>query len=227
MSKGSWLYTVDGKTFGPVSSEKIAKLVLEDVLDRDSSIQSSTDGLWKKLGTVNEIVDLYHKPVPKPILTEKTAKEFQEFVGKGREVSNEEPIFFNVSWKMMLLLTILTGGFYEIYWFVRQWFYINHQRRTGRRPYSRISVLFFVYDIFDNIERDRDLNRALRPTFSAKGLAFLWYGSFFGTFLINMFFSTLSADILSTLITLALYIYVLVPVQRYINEANKALGRTL
>jgi len=222
MAKNTWLYTENGHTLGPVTSAKIADLVIDEILDKDSMIQSAETGLWKKIVDIPEIVEIYHRPLStKPLLKESTARQFQTFMNVSPDAESPEPIFWNIAWKKLFILNIVTLGLYEFYWFYRQASYIRESKLNHGRS-NRISWIFFAYQIFSVIERNKDFLRIKRANFDPMTLGAIWF------ICLGAPYIGIHNGLIETLVdiaTLVLFSYTVVPVQRYINECNKALGR--
>ena len=222
MAKNSWLYTENGHTLGPVSSAKIADLIIAETLEKGSMIQSAETGLWKKIEDIPEIVEIYHRPLStKPLLKESTARQFQTFMNINPDAADPYPIFWNIGWKKLFILNIVTLGLYEFYWFYMQNQYIRENKLNHGKG-TRVSWIFFAYQIFSIIERNKDFLRVKRANFSPMTLGVIWFCC------LGIPFIGFPGAILDALIELGilmLFCYTVVPVQRYINECNKALGR--
>lgn len=219
--KQEWLYTIQGKVLGPVSSAGIAKLVLEGKLEPDSTVQSSIDHLWKKISEIKEITEIYHRPEASPITDEETARQFQTFVEVNPDGRDSSPIFYNISWKNLLFLNLLTGNITALIWFYRQWTYIRNHRKENPNS-KRITMWFFNYDIFRAIERHPEFMKIRRASFNPAYLAIIQVGIAVSPF------TGFGVGWMNWFLYAAVYIgyaYTLVPVQKYINECNRALGR--
>ncbi|MDD2227943.1 MAG: hypothetical protein PHY48_00860 [Candidatus Cloacimonetes bacterium] len=223
-----WFYTQDGKDYGPYSSKKVADLVLKDRLELDSYIISDKGKVWVKVRDVPDIMDIIHKPVAEPIFDEGAANQFASFINAGVELQDYYPLCYNIPAKKLVLLNILTLGFFQIYWFYKQWRYqITHYKGRFVSPYIMAIryVFLFAYEIFRQIETNTDLIKVKRSKWSAVKLALLWYLG--PAVLVFNPFTTLSiaSGVLATIVEIAISSYVLFQVQSYINEVNLELKR--
>lgn len=219
--KQTWLYTLNGKTCGPASSAEIAKLVLEGKLEPDSTVQSSVDNLWKKISTIKEITDIYHEPSPVTLSDEDTARQFQTFLKINPDGRDSSPIFYNIKWKTLLFLNLLTGNLSTVVWFYRQYKYLKNHRKDYS-TYKRVSIWFFSYDIFCAIERHPEFMRIRRAPYNSAQLAIIQ------TVLVLSPTTGFEMGWIEWLLYAAVYVgfaYTIIPVQKYINDCNQALGR--
>ncbi|MDD3235207.1 MAG: GYF domain-containing protein [Candidatus Cloacimonetes bacterium] len=223
-----WFFTQDGKDYGPYSSNKVADMVLKDKLELESYIISDKDKIWVKVRDVPEIMDIIHEPVAEPIFDEGAANQFASFINTGVEIKDYFPIGYNMPAKRLVWLNILTLGFFQIYWFYKQWRYqIAHRlNKYESRSMMAVKYLFlFAYEIFYQIENNPELMKVKRSKWSSWKLALLWYlGP--GIIIFSPFpTSSIAAGMLSTIVEIMISTYVLSQVQSYINEINAELKR--
>ena len=222
-----WFYTLDGKNLGPLSSHGIADAVLKEELDIDTSILSDKDGMWKKVKDVPEIMDIIHKPLQHPVFDEQASNEFVRFVGLNLDIESTETVFYNLPARQFLLAQIITLGMFEMYWFYKQWNYIRKLSHWRKGSFFLVTLyhIFFAYEVFKAVETNKDLHRAKRAAWNSKTLAILWY-LVVPLMAINPLHKLpYITGVLSALIVFPLTTFVLMPVQRYINEANEVLNR--
>lgn len=220
--KQTWLYTYLGKTCGPASSAEIAKLVLEGKLEPDSTVQSSVDQLWKKISTIKEITDIYHQRETITLSDEDTARQFQTFLKINPDGKDSSPIFYNINWKTLFFLNMITGNLTTVVWFYWQWKYLKNHRKDYQ-TYRRVSFWFFNYDIFCAIERHPEFMRIRRAPYNSAHLAIL------EALLIVSPSTGFGIGWIEWLLYAIVYVgigYTIIPVQKYINECNQALGRS-
>jgi hypothetical protein len=88
-------------------------------------------------------------------------------------VTQEAP-FFAVSLLKLAVMSMATLGFYELFWFYRNWVLIKRRERSDILPFWRaFFTLFFCYQCFHKIQ-DHAIERKL-VTFHAVGwLAAAW-----------------------------------------------------
>jgi hypothetical protein len=82
--------------------------------------------------------------------------------------------FFSVSIKRFVFLSIITMGFYELYWFYRNWEVIRDQENRKISPFWRtIFSVFFVYALFSSLLKFAE-SKDYKSNFSAGYLAAGW-----------------------------------------------------
>jgi hypothetical protein len=87
---------------------------------------------------------------------------------------SEDAPFFAVSTRKLVLMSICTLGFYQIYWFYKQWRCVQERNEPNIMPAMRaIFAVFFGYALF---KRVRDFaHPGLKPESLAAGmLALVW-----------------------------------------------------
>ncbi len=84
-----------------------------------------------------------------------------------------EPPFFAVSLLKLAVMSFVTGGFYEVYWFYKNWKIIKARENTDLNPVLRaLFAVFFCYACFG---RMRDCGQeAAAPPLPAGSLAIGW-----------------------------------------------------
>ncbi|MGE5650348.1 MAG: hypothetical protein ACM34A_09130 [Bacillota bacterium] len=71
---------------------------------------------------------------------------------------NDEPPFFAVSLFKLALMSVCTAGFYELYWYYRNWQRIKQREGSRIMPFWRAFFSFFF--CYQCIARIRDLGNA-------------------------------------------------------------------
>ncbi len=223
-----WYYSIKGKDYGPVSTAKIVDAVLRNYLDMDSYIISDKDKVWVKIKDVPSIMELIHKPADKPIFNDVAARDFAQSLNTNSvPEADSRPVFYNLPVKRLLLYLVLSFGFYEICWFIRQISYMlqNRKDRRGLFSMSIITWIFMPYFVFRAIELDKQLNSVAKANWNALILTLVWYSGFlvyiFRPFGIGAYLS----GIISGLFDFICTVVILYTVQRYINHANRKLNR--
>ncbi|MDP2172215.1 MAG: DUF4339 domain-containing protein [Candidatus Cloacimonadaceae bacterium] len=225
MSK--WFYSRNGKDLGPVSDARLVNAVFIGELDIDSSVLSAKTGLWLKIRDIPEIMEIIHKPLPKPIFSDVIAGEFAEFAHADIPIDSTQPIFYNLPPKKLMLMQLITFGLFQFYWFYKQWNYLASHSKTRTGSYFRALTryVFFAYEIFHQISIHREMMKVKRAPWNPMHLTLLWYMVIPGL-MINPFgrIPFISAT-MNFLLVFMLTSWVLIPVQRYINDVNEILKR--
>jgi hypothetical protein len=71
------------------------------------------------------------------------------------EQALEPPIYFPVSVPKMIVMSIASGGFYQLYWSYRNWKYIRQADDSTISPFWRaVFALFFHYSLVKRVKAD-------------------------------------------------------------------------
>jgi len=126
----------------------------------------------------------------------------------GRSGGTEAP-FFAVSVTKLAVLSLLTFGLYELYWFYKNWHCIKKRERSSILPAARaLFGVFFCYACFARI-RDYGERVGVAPRLSAGPLAAGWI-------VINLLSRLPEPWWLVSLLAFVM----LLPVQDYVNRVN-------
>lgn len=70
------------------------------------------------------------------------------------------PLFFPVSVTKLVVMSTVTLGLYQLYWFWRNWILVKNRERTRILPFMRaLFPVFFVYALFDRIYEEQPRSR--------------------------------------------------------------------
>lgn len=87
----------------------------------------------------------------------------------------KKPLFFPVSVRKLVLMSIFTLGLYELYWLFKNWQLIKEREHSGIIPVLRaIFGVFFCYGLFRRIREEQVTHWPQRPAINARGLAAGW-----------------------------------------------------
>ena len=71
------------------------------------------------------------------------------------ESANEQPLFFPVSARKFIVMSVFSGGLYALYWSYRNWKYIKQVDSSKIMPFWRAwFVLFFHYSLIKRIKEE-------------------------------------------------------------------------
>ncbi len=230
--KESWFYTQEGISKGPVSSEKIADLVLKGKLRKSDSVQAMSTGLWVKISELAEIQEIINRPLAKPLINEQAALKLKTFMDEQAmkqelEYVDLKPIFWVTSWKLIPLWAVLSLGVYQLYWFLRQWLARPRgwSKKNDLLSGLSIMILFFPYTIFFSIESEPHFRKTRLLPYRPTLLATIWIlGELLGMNAFQFPIARWIAALLSLLFFI-MSVWPLMVMQRYINECNALLGR--
>jgi len=216
-----WLYTRNGFTTGPVSTAKLARMVLDRQLKRNSIVCSVSTGLWQPVSEIHEVIRIVNRSIAGNCTDEKEIRLFRSFLAAEerypQNVNFDDlyPNFSNLSWKLIPWLSLVTLGLFQLYWFFRQG--IRADSQDVRR--QKISIFVFLVPLFTfmGIEANKQFRRVKPAAFNPIFLGMLWYLS-----IILCFVNVIPDDkLLSDLINLVAYVFTSVPLmmaQKYIND---------
>ena len=127
---------------------------------------------------------------------------------------DEEPYFFPVSGLKLVVMSTVTFGLYEIYWFYRNWKFV--QKRLGRddiMPFWRaFFAFFFCYSLFRTVN-DSAASQGVPSTTSPALLTLAWIGLTLCWRLPDPFWLVAVFAVLA-----------LLPIQRVVNDLNAYLA---
>jgi hypothetical protein len=123
------------------------------------------------------------------------------------------PVFFPVSPLKLVVMSIVTFGIYELYWFYKNWKLIKQRTSRDIMPFWRaFFAFFFCYSLFREVT-DSATSRSMSVGFSPGLLAFVWIGLTLCWRLPDPYW------LVSTVAVLAL-----LPVQKTVNELNATVA---
>jgi hypothetical protein len=88
-----------------------------------------------------------------------------EVLAKSRN-RNEQSIFFYVSPVKLVVMSVVTFGFYEIFWFYKNWFYVKEHSQTKCWPLVRsIFSTITYYFLLQEIQKAGEV-QGIKPSFA-------------------------------------------------------------
>jgi len=218
-----YFYSDEGKTTGPVSPKELMSLILDDVLDMDSSVMESRSPQWRKIRDIPELMR-FMKESDVRILDWAEERDLT-----GIEDA-QLPLSFNVPPSRLLWMSLFSFGLYEIYWIWANWRFLRFNRRNSTSSYFWRSAWnpFALVDIFRQIAEDRELVSApSQSDFVLNGWLWLIFLLLLQARHIVVLFlhPPLLLDIAVTLIVLIASALCLLPVQKLINAGNEKAGK--
>ena len=122
---------------------------------------------------------------------------------------DQPPLYFPVSVNKLVVMSIFTGGIYQIYWFYKNWQLIKDRERSSIIPFLRAFFsIFFCYDLFKritNLAQDSGFKPIASGPLAAGWIFVSWILGFLPQPL--MLVSVLS-------------FFFLIPVQEVVNQIN-------
>ena len=123
-----------------------------------------------------------------------------EIVPDSQLAEDNTPYYFPVSNTKLILMGFATLGFYELYWFYKNWVIVKEREKSNISPFWRtVFIIFFIYPLFKKIDGSASFlqpHRFFNPGwtatawigFSLAGLllpAPISYLSFFSVFILS------------------------------------------
>jgi hypothetical protein len=127
------------------------------------------------------------------------------------ECDNARPLFFPVSVAKLIVLSIVTVGIYEIYWFYKNWVLVRqNERRMDIKPFWRaLFAIFFCYALLVRVRAQQNSPEGQLSSVPAGALTAGWIIT---TLLFNLPRPYSFIGLLAVLF--------IVPVQRAANRIN-------
>ena len=219
-----YFYSSEGRTHGPIHPQDLMSLILDDVLNTDSYVMEMKNPAWRKIKDIPELMRYLHEsdvrlsPTRDDISLDNT--------------DDREPLFFYIPVSKLVLWSILSMGWYEIYWFYQNWKYLRYRRKrkTSISFWRDIINPFAISGVFFSISTDPELSKGVAPRNFAH-IGWMWILS---SVLMSVFTNgvlsfltpaTVILDIVGSMISLGCSLLFIIPVQKHINEGNAKLGR--
>lgn len=193
-----YYYSFEGRTLGPVSSDEIMTLILDDKLTTESYVMPVKSPQWVKISGLPDLMRFLHQSDQRLPASDVDLAEIAD-------LDETAPIFFHIPLSRLIVCSLASLGLFEWYWLYKNWHFLRWVRKDQSFGLSfwRDSINpFRLIRIFNKIALDKELNRAVlcKPNFGINGT--LWFFTWFAS-----------------------HFLFLIPVQNYINEANAKLGR--
>ncbi|MFP8777986.1 DUF4234 domain-containing protein [Hydrogenophaga sp. RWCD_12] len=136
-----------------------------------------------------------------------------EGLGATSHEVKAQPVFFAVSARKLVVLSICTLGIYQTYWMYRNWKLVRDQGSESLSPARRtVLAVFFAFPLFRRILRHQSAPDASR--WAAGPIATGW--------IVLCLLGWLPAPY--GLLTYFLAMFIVVPVQNAANTVNRALA---
>ncbi len=218
-----WYYSELGQTKGPVSLKKLIDKILKEELELDAYVTDGMDQPWKRVKDCPELMEELHKPAG--LRHTEIIPDWVTQAGTSRSRGN---LYWHIPLRRFIVMSIITGGLYQLYWFYKQWHWWATSRKQGHRSFDREAMrLFFLLTLLERIETDQSLNEVEKADFNGTQLFWVWAGvGIFAWAGYSLFKSSSWLGWIYSVALCALDFVFLVPVQRYINRVNAKLGNS-
>lgn len=221
----SWIYSKDGREYGPMNSSKIADAVLAQRLDLDDYVLCTKTQLWKRIREIKEIMDIIHSPVPGRYFQDIDFKAFENELGTIEQREQQPFQYFSIA--ELIFWQFITLGLFGFYWLLMQNSYLYQTIDVNAKKHR--SLLRFALGPFApfiavirGIENHKTLNEALVPSNSLVGILIL-RGIFILSAALMVVLMAHQFIILTLRAVLISFLVVLIPTQTYINNCHEKL----
>lgn len=139
MSASSWFLTNGTWRLGPLTLDEAVEVLRRPY--GENEVLAWREGLadWAKPATIPELAEALRAPVPASPLMQGPAWQ-PASVPHARPEGPETP-FFLVGGGKLVIMSVVTLGFYQLYWFYQQW---RRVRDVGREPIWPFVRMFFT-----------------------------------------------------------------------------------
>jgi hypothetical protein len=218
-----WYYSEFGQTRGPVSTAEIIRLLEKQELEPESYVTDGMDNPWKRIREFPEIMEEIQKPQDLPHV-----KDFPEEIFGREAPAGTGNLYFHIPVKRLVIMSILTGGFYQLYWFYRQWHFWAVKHKQAYRSFDReAGWLLFELMVLEKIETDRELNAVCKADFNGTSLFWIWVSvGMLAGWLYSIPLKGHDFPFFTSWIFGAANVLFILPAQKYINRVNAKLGNT-
>jgi hypothetical protein len=169
-----WYFVENGSRKGPVSLEELQSLIAQEIITSTTLVWKRGMDDWLVVGET-ELKDLLPKDMPPPIPVSEPPQipQIPELINTPHNTS-ATPIFFPVSGFKLFVMSVGTGGFYDLYWFYKNWKLIRLRDRSDIMPFWRSCFAFiFSYPLFKRIKNASALE-GIASEFSPLGCTLSW-----------------------------------------------------
>jgi len=220
-----YYYTFEGRTLGPVAPKEIMSLILDDTLNNSSYVMDTKAPTWKKINEIPELMRYLHESDFKL-----PAGEMD--IAEAEAAQESAPLFFYIPTSKLILYSIISLGWYEVYWFYRNWHFLryNRKRKTALSFWRDAINPFAWVNVFYNISTDSEMNKAIRGRdFTSNGWSWFVWMIMLSAFASNLvsFVQSISylVEVAVTIVALWFSLWTILPVQKYINSVNDKLRK--
>jgi hypothetical protein len=222
-----YFYTDKGKTLGPVNREQILNLILKDVLSLDSLLMDTRSPRWIKIRDIPELMHfLYESDIQ--------ISDWAEEIALSGESDESIPLFFHIPTTRLITLSIVTFGWYELYWLYMNWRFLHYFRKNSSAKAFWLDLInpLGVIRIFQHISNDKELRvQKEERDFTVNGI--IWILALltlfiFASGIINYLTRIpFLVSIFVSFVALTLSLCCIMPIQNYINTANMRFNKKL
>jgi hypothetical protein len=211
-----WFYYEQGKQTGPISEDRLIQMFQSGQLQADTYVWTEGMKDWRPAGDFEQFLPgkVTLPPPPKA----PPAPPIQQYA------STSGPMFLHISHERLVFMSIIAIGWYQAYWFFKNWQYLKIRDGLKIMPFWRgLFGIFFCHKLFRSIKDDQQANTLERAVFPANYLATGWVLCFVINIVLGGF-QSLGTTLLSLFIGILALLF-FVPVQEYINRVNAKMNR--
>jgi hypothetical protein len=177
-----WHFVENGSRKGPVSLEEIQSLIAQEII-------TPTTLVWKRgmddwlVASETELKGLLPEDTPPPIPVDSPPPVPESLAPNNvpniPNATPRTPIFFPVSGFKFFVMSLVTWGFYDFFWFYKNWKLIKIRDRSSIMPFWRACFApIFCYPLLARIKNTAKL-QGVDTGFYPWICAFLWFSWWF------------------------------------------------
>lgn len=158
----SYYVASEGKQTGPFEEAEILRRIEDGTLTSNDLCWREGMADWRPISTV--LSGAAQQPCPPQVRTATPKAEPQAAT-----------LFLYIPVARLILMSIVSFGFYEAYWIYRNWRYLKERDKLAVSPFWRgMFGIFFCHSLLRRIHEDKEACSIRLPTFSPSGLATGW-----------------------------------------------------
>lgn len=97
-----------------------------------------------------------------------------EMISSNENNNRREAVFFPVATKKFVIMSIVTFGFYELYWFYKNWQFVKEKDNSTIKPFWRAwFAIFFCHQLFKEMKDYADA-KSIEATINPASLTSLY-----------------------------------------------------
>lgn len=165
-----WWYANGSQQQGPVSREELIRIAQSGGLEPDALVWREGLPEWVAASSMRELQPAAAPETPAappPVASIPAAPVPATAPAWAQASSSAEPPWFAVSTTKLLVMSLCTLTFYNIFWLYQNWVRVQQRERSDIWPIARtIFAIFFIHGLFKRVVNDAEAAQ-LRPTYDA------------------------------------------------------------
>ncbi|HEY0913250.1 MAG TPA: DUF4339 domain-containing protein [Solimonas sp.] len=174
-----WWYANGSQQQGPVSAGELKHIANEGGLQPDALVWREGMAEWIAASSVRGLLPPIETPVetPPPDFTSVTAAPAPSapaWAAASASASDTDAPWFAVAPRKLLVMSLCTLTFYNLYWFYQQWWRVRQRDRSDILPFWRaVFSIFYVFPLFKRLRAEAQ-EAGLPSSFEAGTMAVMF-----------------------------------------------------